>query len=112
MLLAGGLLFHDRWYTVSSGLACGIVLLVTLWYKPAILDHFYLTYPFILIFFFIVNGILTGSFIEGEVVWYNNSENLGIRMGTIPVEDTFYGMSLLLLTALLNEAFRSRIARS
>jgi hypothetical protein len=33
-------------------------------------------------------------------------------MGTIPVEDTFYGMSLLLLTALLNEAFRSRIARS
>jgi lycopene cyclase domain-containing protein len=107
LLIITGLVFNDRWYTVSTGLVCGTLLLIALWYKSSLLNHFFLAYPFILIFFFLVNGILTGSFIEGEVVWYNDAENLGIRMGTIPVEDTFYGMGLLLLTVLLNDFFKS-----
>ena len=51
----------------------------------------------ILIPFFIVNGLLTGSFIIDEIVWYNNNHNLGLRIGTIPIEDIFYGFSLLFL---------------
>ena len=50
-----------------------------------------------LIPFFIVNGILTGSFIENEVVWYNNTENLNIRLFTIPIEDSVYAFTLILL---------------
>ena len=72
------------------------------------LPHFYLMYVIILIPFFIVNGILTGTGIEGEVVWYNDQENLGVRMLTIPVEDTFYGFALLLLNAFLMEVFSGR----
>jgi lycopene cyclase domain-containing protein len=54
-----------------------------------------------LIPFFIVNGILTGTGIENEVVWYNNDENLGIRMLTIPIEDSVFAFSLILLNLLL-----------
>lgn len=94
----------DKWYTVTTfaGLAVYIGLLEFV-FNATFLSRFYFAYIFILVPFFIVNGILTGSFIEGEVVWYNNAENLGIRMGTIPVEDTFYGMLLLVMNVSLFE---------
>jgi lycopene cyclase domain-containing protein len=87
-----------KWYTVTTflGLAAYIVILEFI-VRSDFLSRFYFSYIFILIPFFIVNGILTGSFIEGEVVWYNDAENLGIRIGTIPVEDIFYGMLLLMM---------------
>jgi len=62
-----------------------------------------------LIPFFIVNGILTGSFIENEVVWYNNSENLGVRLLTIPIEDTIYAFTLILTNLLLMEFLEKKL---
>jgi len=64
--------------------------------KPQWLGHFYFSWLILLIPFFIVNGILTGSGIEEQVVWYNDNENLSFRLGTIPVEDVFYGTLLIL----------------
>jgi lycopene cyclase domain-containing protein len=58
-----------------------------------------------LIPFFIVNGVLTGSWIENQVVWYNNAENLGLRMGTIPAEDSIYAYSMILMNLFLFEYF-------
>lgn len=55
-----------------------------------------------------VNGILTGSFIADEVVWYNNNENMAFRLGTIPFEDVFYGMALLLLNTAIYEHLAQR----
>lgn len=87
-----------------TAIAIGLVLLR----RPELLGRFYPAYAVILIPFGFVNGILTGSFIEEQVVWYNNQENLGIRLGTIPVEDIFYGMTLILMIYFLMETFRSR----
>ena len=85
-----------------------IVALVIYWIsKSNILNHFYITYLLILIPFLIVNGVLTGSFIESEVVWYNNDENLGIRFFTIPVEDFAYGFSMILLSLMLRDKLKT-----
>lgn len=106
-LLAVAVINIDRVYTsVNFIFTIGIIGLVFLT-RPALLSRFYISYLVILIPFGIINGILTGSFIEDQVVWYNDQENLGFRIGTIPFEDIFYGMSLILLNYYLMEIFRS-----
>jgi len=73
------------------------------------MGRFYFSFLITLIPFLIVNGILTGSFIEGEVVWYNNHENLDIRIGTIPLEDMFYGMLLILMNISIFEWLQLKV---
>lgn len=86
---------YDKWYTLINFLVFSVFLVYALVTKDAIISSFYITFLVILLPFFIVNGLLTGSFIDEQVVWYNNAENLGIRLGTVPVEDVFYAFSML-----------------
>lgn len=88
---------YDKWYTIVN-FSLGIILtIIVINKKSELLSRFYLTFLVMLIPFFIVNGVLTGSFIENEVVWYNNLENLNIRLFTIPIEDVVYAFTLILL---------------
>jgi len=92
---------YDKAYTLYAYSLLIVSLFISLFDKKRLASHFYITFLFILIPFFIVNGILTGTFIESEVVWYNNIENLGIRILTIPVEDFAYGFSMIFFNLLL-----------
>ncbi len=97
-----GLIHLDKWYTATTFLSLSLFLLMLkIFVKPSYLGKFYMAFLFILIPFFIINGILTGTGIEDQVVWYNNAENLGIRLGTIPVEDVFYGFLLILMSVVI-----------
>ncbi|WP_017259757.1 lycopene cyclase domain-containing protein [Pedobacter arcticus] len=99
------LLFADRLYSIINFLTLAVVLLYTLT-KPINLDmgKFYVAYAVSLIPFYIVNGILTAI----PIVSYNNAQNMGFRVGTIPFEDHFYSMSLILLNLLFFEYFRNK----
>lgn len=103
------LINYNRWYTFVTFASLSLFLLyLHSKIKPGYMGQFYLAYLFILIPFFLVNGILTGTGIESEVVWYNNAENLGIRMATIPIEDAFYGMLLILMNVTIFEFMQKK----
>jgi len=104
-----GLLNLGKWYTATTFIAMSLFLLFLRWFvKPDYLGRFFVAFLFILIPFFIINGILTGTGIKNPVVWYNDAENLSIRMGTIPLEDTFYGMLLILMNVSIYEKLKTR----
>lgn len=106
--LAVGILSYDKSYTASTFILLGLSLIYVSWIaKCSWLPRFYESYAVSLIPFFLKNGILTGSFLETQVVWYNNNENLRIRLGTIPFEDVFYGMLLILGTLFFYERFEA-----
>lgn len=96
--------FIHKMYTFFAFFLAAISLIVARFYLKEKLDHFYLMYMIILIPFFIINGILTGTGIPGEVVWYSEKHIIGIRLLTIPFEDVFYGMALLLMNVMALKA--------
>ena len=98
----------DKWYTsINYGLLI-ITLLVGFYFGKDILKRFYIAFVIILIPFFIINGILTGSFIQEPIVWYNDAENLGIRLFTIPIEDIGYAFNMLFWVIFLNETLKKQ----
>jgi lycopene cyclase domain-containing protein len=92
---------YDKWYTFINLSLFVIVITIAVFKVKQILNTYFITFLIILIPFLIVNGILTGSFIDEPVVFYNNNENLGIRLGTIPVEDIGYAFTMLLMSLIL-----------
>ncbi len=95
--------FYKNAYTFVDYLIGAIWLLIVNKYHQKLLRQYFLTFLVMLIPFLIVNGILTGSFLGSEVVWYNNDENLGLRVFTIPVEDFVYAFSLVLSSLFFSE---------
>lgn len=98
----------ERLYTSVTFLLLSVLLVFMVTSKNKIPPGFYPTYLLMLVPFFISNGLLTGSWLEEPIVWYNNDHNLGIRIWTIPLEDAFYAMLLLLLNISAYEWVKSK----
>lgn len=108
LLVVSGLaaiLFYSKSYTFYTSVLLFLVLTIVQLKK---IDIKYIVFSYITIipFFFLSNGILTGSFLEAPIVWYNNNENVSLRLFTIPIEDVFYGFLLILSNILLYEALK------
>lgn len=111
LLIGLGLFNLDRSYTATTFISTGILLAVFKFiFRIEWLSKFYSSYLILLIPFFIVNGLLTGTGLQEPVVWYDNMENLGIRILTIPVEDIFYGMELIMLNLFFYHGFKSTLS--
>ena len=111
IILIIGILSYTKIYTAVTFISLGVLLIVLFFLNQEFMKTFYLSYIVISASFFIaVNGILTGGLTGGinPPVWYNNSETLNIRIWTIPIEDFFYSMLLILSNIWLFEIFKSR----
>lgn len=96
------LLYYDRVYClITFGLLLFLSVLVLI-RRPYWLSRFYLAYFVSLIPFYMVNGILTGI----PIIMYNKAEIMGFRVGTIPFEDHFYSLSMLLINMFFFEYFK------
>ncbi|MBT7242887.1 MAG: lycopene cyclase domain-containing protein [Flavobacteriaceae bacterium] len=103
------LMNFSKSYTVVNFTVLTFFLLLGLIYYKILLQKFYITFLIILIPFLIINGILTGSLIVSPVVWYNDLENLGFRIHTIPIEDVGYCFSLLFGNLVIFENLKKKV---
>jgi lycopene cyclase domain-containing protein len=84
-------------YTAAALLGVAAALVVDLFVLRTALVRravFWATYPIIIVFQLLSNGILTGR----DIVRYDPAAIIGWRLVYAPVEDLFFGFAMVLLT--------------
>lgn len=101
------LLHHDKIYTLVTATAT-ILTLIYLHFIARVpwIAKASVVYTILMLGFFPVNGILTGTGLESPIVNYNPGDFLGIRMLSIPVEDAVYGYTQFLLVLYFFKRFK------
>lgn len=95
--------YYTGWTFMFTGLFMLCIRLLRKYFKGFDAAAFLVAYAVCLVPFLIVNGFLTAI----PVVQYNDMENLGLRIYTIPFEDTFYGMLLVLMNIVIYERLKN-----
>ena len=112
VLLITGIIYFNKYYTSWTFILTGIFILIIYlfrnYFKSFDAISFIISFGICLLPFLIVNGFLTAI----PVVQYNDGENLGLRIYTIPFEDVFYGMLLILMNIVLYEKVKSKKSKS
>lgn len=108
LLLVVAAIYYDRLYTSIIFVLTALLLLYNNWRRQPWLSMFTLAYLVSMIPFFLVNGILTGSFLAEPIVWYDDTQNLGIRLFTIPIEDSIYSLMMFLMTIQIMEWLKKK----
>ncbi|MEO6489402.1 MAG: lycopene cyclase domain-containing protein [Ferruginibacter sp.] len=105
-LLIAAIIFYNKYYTswtfFFNFIFIAFIYICRNYFKGFDAISFLFAYGICLIPFLIVNGYLTSI----PVVQYNDAENLGVRLYTIPFEDIFYGMLLVLINITIYERLR------
>lgn len=100
------ILFWGSLYTKVTFMY-SIVLLYILYNNPSANQPYYFwAYVISIVPFILVNGLLTGMFTPEPVVWYNDAENLGMRLISIPLDDFSYSFNLLVSVMLGMDYFQ------
>lgn len=101
-----GLLHYHLTYTFVTSIVTTLTVLYLhfIVQKPWIGQASFV-YTILMLGFFPVNGVLTGFGLDEPIVNYNPSHFLGIRIGTIPIEDAVYGYAQFLLNIYFFEYF-------
>jgi lycopene cyclase domain-containing protein len=102
-----GIIFYKKQYTSGTFIFNAIFIFIVYRFKKYFSSFdavsFLFSYCIILIPFLIVNGFLTAL----PVIKYNDAENFNVKIYTIPFEDTFYGMLLILMNVVIYEKLKS-----
>jgi lycopene cyclase domain-containing protein len=110
-LIITGLINYKKLYTSITFISTATFLSILIYSHYKKFGLFYASYIIIIIPFLITNGILTGSFIDSEVVRYNSDYILNVRILTIPIEDSIYGLLLIFMTIYLYESILQRYVK-
>ena len=109
LLIVLAALFFKNAYTISVLILTILILLYIIYYRPDWIGYFFSMYLIIHVFpFLLVNGVLTGYITDLPPVWYDSNNIIGVRLGTIPVEDFLYSFILLFLNTSLFEYLRRK----
>lgn len=98
--------YHNYLYTSVTA----VLLLITLLNHLLVTRGNYLGYTFVawlisILPMLVVNGLLTSL----PILIYNNEQNTQIRLGTIPIEDFFYNLLLMIWVIWIYERKRHRV---
>lgn len=107
------LLHYDKIYTFVTAIAVlATVIYLRFVARVEWISRASFTYLILMLGFFPVNGVLTGTGLEAAIVNYNPKTFLGIRMLSIPIEDAAYGYSQFLLVLYFFKLFSKRENRA
>ncbi len=109
ILLCLSIVFEDKIYPFITFLTSAISLF-TLYFilKVSWLGKASLIYLILMPGFLAVNGILTGTGLDSPIVNYNPEQIIGIRIFTIPIEDSIYGYEMILWNLYFFYHFKSK----
>lgn len=107
LLVVLSVIYRRQAYTLTVLLSVAVFFVLAATLQPDLLNsrHFWLAMLLTYIPFLIFNGLLTGI----PIVLYNDAENWGVRVYTIPLEDFFYSLSLLGFNILVYLPLRRRL---
>lgn len=95
--------YYSFYTTICAMLT--LIFMVRILRDSAFWSNFMITYAIAIVPFMLVNGILTGTGIEDQIVWYHSEHIFNLRIATIPVEDSIYNFAMLLMTVGAYECF-------